>query len=85
VVEKAVEYGKEGILNGFDFWGLGNIAQGSKVLGSISSTQKKKKLVTEKSWQVTDALFFLVVLGFELRAYTLSHTTSSFLCWGFTW
>jgi hypothetical protein len=43
VVEKAVEYGKEGILNGFDFWGLGNIAQGSKVLGSISSTQKKKK------------------------------------------
>jgi hypothetical protein len=24
--------------------------------------------------------FFLVVLGFELRAYTLSHSTSPFLC-----
>jgi hypothetical protein len=27
--------------------------------------------------------FFLVVLGLELRANTLSHSTSPFLCWVF--
>jgi hypothetical protein len=29
------------------------------------------------------SLFFLMILGFELRAYTLSHSTSPFLVMGF--
>jgi hypothetical protein len=28
-------------------------------------------------------IYLFLVLGFELRAYTLSHSTSPFLCWVF--
>jgi hypothetical protein len=28
--------------------------------------------------------FLFAVLGFELRAFTLSHSTSHFLCWAFS-
>jgi hypothetical protein len=34
-------------------------------------------------WKPKGFFFSFVVLGFELRAYTLSHSTSPFLGWGF--
>jgi hypothetical protein len=34
-------------------------------------------------WGFLFFFFFVAVLGFELRAYTLSHSTSPFFCDGF--
>jgi hypothetical protein len=53
-------------------------------LGLISSTAKTKP--ENKYWFSTDARkkFVFEVLGFEVGAYTLSHSTGPvFLCWVF--
>jgi NhaP-type Na+/H+ or K+/H+ antiporter len=47
--------------------------------------EEGKVMVAEVPNQLTFLLqlFFFVILGLELRAYTLSHSTSPFLCWVF--
>jgi hypothetical protein len=57
--------------------------------GFDPSTKKDKKKREKANQSLLEDIkdqtnfFFLVVLGFELRAYTLSDSTSPFLCWVF--
>jgi hypothetical protein len=47
-----------------------------EIRGSLS------KASPEQKQEILSFFFFFAVLGFELRIYTFSHSTSSFLCDG---
>jgi hypothetical protein len=54
--------------------------------GPLCSLTDVEEMVASENWhfedlrgRLTARLFFFVVLGFELRTYTLSHSTSPFM------
>jgi hypothetical protein len=55
---------------------------GIKGCAGKDKEQIKLKAFIPLSLQI-HTFFFFVVLGFELGVYTLSHSTSPFLCWVF--
>jgi hypothetical protein len=56
-----------------------NERKGYRCSLTILVTEKVRQVLMS---QVQGTSLFLAVLEFELRAWTLSHSTSPFLCWG---
>jgi hypothetical protein len=54
-----------------------------KALSSNSSIVKRKNKTKIKSKNEARTFFFFLVLGLELRAYTLSHSAITFFVTGF--
>jgi hypothetical protein len=50
-------------------------------VGSLGPSWRLASIICTSRKCVIFVLLFFSVLGFELRAYTLSHSTSPFLCW----
>jgi hypothetical protein len=49
----------------------------------LNRNNSNSSAVKKKDWQIRQIFFFFVVLGLELRAFTLSHSTSPIFMKGF--